>query len=112
AFDATVVHGQEDRTFLAGTKGSAISSGPSLSDQRVILTTAEGTSSPKLEGTWFREGFHGAMGELLCAIEEDREPLHGARGNLRGLELAFAAIASAREGVPKAPGQVERLPAS
>ncbi|HVC82710.1 MAG TPA: Gfo/Idh/MocA family oxidoreductase [Chloroflexota bacterium] len=112
AFDATVVHGQEDRTFLAGTKGSVVSSGPSLSEQRVILTTVEGTSSPKLEGTWFREGFHGTMGELLCAIEEDREPLHGARGNLRSLELAFAAIASAREGVPKVPGQVDRLPTS
>jgi predicted dehydrogenase len=112
AFDATVVHGQEDRTFLAGTKGSVISSGPSLSDQRVILSTAEGTSSPTLEGTWFREGFHGTMGELLCAIEEDREPLHGARGNLHSLELAFAAIASAREGVPKVPGRVDRLPTS
>jgi predicted dehydrogenase len=112
AFDATVVLGQEDRTFLAGTKGSVISSGPSLSDQQVILSTAEGASSPTLEGTWFREGFHGTMGELLCAIEEDREPLHGARGNLHSLELAFAAIASAREGVPKVPGQVDRLPTS
>jgi predicted dehydrogenase len=112
AFDGAVVHGQEDRTFLAGTKGSAVSSGPSLSDQRIILSTAEGTSSPTLEGTWFREGFHGTMGELLCAIEEDREPLHGARGNLYSLELAFAAIAAAREGVAKVPGQVDRLPAS
>jgi predicted dehydrogenase len=109
AFDATVIHGQEDRTFLAGTNGSAVSSGPSLTDQRVILSTARGTSSPALEGTWFREGFHGTMGELLCAIEEDREPLHGARGNLHSLELAFAAIASAREGMPKVPGQVDRL---
>jgi hypothetical protein len=51
------------------------------------------------------------MGELLCAIEDDREPLHGARGNLYSLELAFAAIAAAREGVAKVPGQVDRLPA-
>ncbi len=111
AFDATVAYGQQDRTFLAGTRGSA-SIGPSLSVQSVEIYTAEGYATPVLEGTWFREGFHGAMAELLCAIEEDREPLHGARGNLRSLGLAFAAIASAHDGLPKAPGVVRRLPSA
>jgi len=109
SFDATVAYGQQDRTFLAGTRGSAVSIGPSLSEQSVEIYTAEGYATPALEGTWFREGFHGAMAELLCAIEEDREPLHGARGNLRSLELTFAAIASARDSLPKAPGEVRRL---
>jgi predicted dehydrogenase len=109
-FDGRVIHGQEDRTYLAGTKGSAVSSGPSLSEQTVTLFTAEGHCSPSLRGTWFPDGFHGAMGELLCAIEEGREPLNSARDNLRSLELTFAAIASAREGVAKIPGEVRCLP--
>jgi predicted dehydrogenase len=108
-FNATVVYGQEDRTFLAGTLGSAVSSGPSLSEQTVTLYTTEGHSSPNLQGTWFREGFHGAMAELLCAIEEEREPLNSARANLRSLELAFAAVASAHAGVTKKPGEVRSV---
>lgn len=110
SFNADVTHGQEDRTFVAGTKGSLLSVGPSLSEQRVKLFTAEGAAEPKLEGVWFREGFHGAMGELLCAIEEGREPLNNARDNLRGLALCFAALESAERRRPQSPGQVKRLP--
>jgi len=49
------------------------------------------------------------MGELLCAIEEGREPLNGARGNLTSLALTFAAIASAHRGVAVAAGSVRSL---
>jgi hypothetical protein len=63
-----------------------------------------------LEGAWFTDGFHGTMGELLCAVEEQREPLNSARENLKSLALCFAAIASASEGKPKIPGKVRRLP--
>jgi hypothetical protein len=49
------------------------------------------------------------MAELLCAIEEGREPVNNARGNLRGLGLCFAAIASAAEGVVKPPCGVRKL---
>ena len=65
---------------------------------------------PELKGEWFDDGFHGTMGELLCAIEEDRTPYHHAAGNLRSLELAFAAIASSHDGQPKRVGDVRRLP--
>ncbi|MFN0084779.1 MAG: Gfo/Idh/MocA family protein [Blastocatellia bacterium] len=109
-FNADAVHGQEDRTMIAGTKGMLVSSGPSLSEQTVTLHTEDGDAQPALEGTWFREGFHGAMGELLCAIEEARPPLNNARGNLRGLALGFAAIASANEQRPVRPGEIRRLP--
>ena len=109
-FNATVMHGQEDRTYLAGTNGSATSIGPSLSEQTVTVYTPAGYVHPPLEGTWFHEGFHGTMAELLCAIEEKREPANSARGNLHSLALAFSAIASAHEGVPKLPGEVRRLP--
>ncbi len=109
-FNATVVHGQQDRTTLNGTLGTAQSVGPSLSEQQVTLFRAEGHSIPALEGTWFREGFHGAMSELLCAVEEQREPNNSARNNLRSLALAFAAVASTRSGQPEVPGNVRRLP--
>ncbi len=97
---------------MTGTLGSLTSAGPNLGEQTVTLTTAEGAASPVLEGTWFNDGFRGAMGELLCAIEEDREPENSARGNLRSLALCFAAIASAREGREVRLGEARRLPAA
>ena len=60
----------------------------------------EGSVTVPLEGSWFESGFQGTMGELLCAIEEEREPGHGARDNLRSLELCFAALRSADSGQP------------
>ena len=52
------------------------------------------------------------MGELLCAIEEGREPQNSARDNLHSLEVCFAACASSLDGAPKIPGEVRRLPGS
>lgn len=109
-FNANVKYGQQDRTFVAGTKGSITSTGPSLSEQTVTLHTEEGSATPRLEGTWFREGFHGAMAELLCAIEENRDPVNRARGNLRSLGLCFAAIASSINQTPVTPGEFQQLP--
>jgi predicted dehydrogenase len=109
SFNAANRFAQCDRTLICGSKGTALSAGPSLSEQSVSFTTARGTASPKLEGTWFESGFQGAMGELLCAIEQRREPLHSARNNLATLELAFAALASAERGEPAVPGSVRRL---
>jgi hypothetical protein len=51
------------------------------------------------------------MGELLCAIEEKRQPVHHARNNLASLQLCFAAVASAERNEPVVPGSVRRLPA-
>jgi hypothetical protein len=36
------------------------------------------------------------MGELLCSIEDDREPSTSARTNLKSLAIAFAAVASSK----------------
>ena len=52
----------------------------------------------------------GTMVELLCAIEEKRQPSNDARSNLRSLELSFAAVASAMRHEPIVPGTVRRLP--
>ncbi len=105
-FNANVRYGQEDRTFVAGAQGSGVSYGPSLSDQTVELYGEDGVARPVLSGTWFHEGFVGAMGELLGAIEQGRQPSNGARDNLRSLALCFAALASADAGRPVVPGEV------
>jgi predicted dehydrogenase len=110
SFNATVVHGQQDRTYLAGSTGSLISIGPSISEQTVTYYAEHGHATPALQGTWFREGFQGAMAELLCAIEDQREPLNSARDNLRSLALTYAAVASTRDGLPRIPGEVRALP--
>ncbi len=110
SFNAATKFGQHDRTVLVGTNGTIQSNGPGLQDQTVTLYTEDGTDSPELEGKWFNDGFHGAMGELLCAIEEDRVPYNNPVDNLRSLALAFAAIGSAHDGQPKKPGDVRVLP--
>lgn len=112
AFNADVRAGQNDRTYVAGTKGTVVSDGPSLSEQTITFYAGDTYAQPQLRGTWFREGFHGAMAELLRAIEEGREPENSARLNLRSLALCFAAIASARDGVARPPGDARRLPNS
>lgn len=109
-FDAHVPFGAEDHTYIAGTRGTITSRGPNLAEQQVTLFTADGIAKPQLVGNWFPDGFHGTMGELLCAIEEDREPINSARENLDSLALCFAAIESAGDGLPRVPGQVRRLP--
>jgi predicted dehydrogenase len=102
--------GQSDRTVVVATRGTLISAGPSLSEQQVTLYTSEGIARPALEGTWFTSGFEGAMAELLCAIEDQREPENSARANLESLALCFAAMASAESGQPVAPGEARRWP--
>lgn len=108
-FNGHVQFGQEDRTVICGERGTLRSFGPSLSVQTVEVHTAAGNATPPLEGTWFTNGFQGAMGELLCAIEDDREPSHAARRNLDSLALCFAALASAESGKPIEPGSVTSI---
>ena len=108
-FDGATAHGPRDTTCIAGTKGSLCSDGPDLGQQIVTLTTAAGRATAPLHGTWFNDGFRGAMGALLVAIENDAEPANGAVENLRSLALAFAAIRSRRIGQEVAVGQATGL---
>ncbi len=109
SFDAETLFGPQDRTVIVGTRGSYVSAGADLKTQQVTLTTAEGVYQPKLVGRWFPDGFAGAMGELLCAIEEKREPSNSAADNLKSLALCFAAVASSESHMPKFPGEVRTI---
>jgi predicted dehydrogenase len=108
-FDALTRHGAMDETYVTGTLGALHSTGPDLSHQSVTLFTEAGIARPVLSGGWFQEGFQGTMGELLCAIEENRMPSNNAHDNLRSLALCFAAIRSAETGEPQIPGAVRSL---
>ncbi|MCY4377295.1 MAG: Gfo/Idh/MocA family oxidoreductase [Spirochaetaceae bacterium] len=68
--------------------------------QSVVVRTASGDYSPRLEGAWSPDGFTGAMTELLAAIEEGREPEHSGRDNLASLDLTLQAIAATSEAEP------------
>jgi predicted dehydrogenase len=48
-----------------------------------------------LDGAWFPDGFAGTIGELLCAIAEEREPYNAASHNLLSLQMTLAACESA-----------------
>lgn len=108
-FDGAIPTGARDTTFVGGTIGSLISDGPDLGNQAVRLTTAQGMARPSLQGQWFNDGFRGAMGALLCAIEDDAEPANSARENLRSLALTFAAIRSRSTGREVEIGAARRL---
>jgi len=108
-FDGGAPHGPRDTTYVGGTSGSLVADGPDLGAQRVTLTTTEGIAQPKLECQWFNDGFRGTMGELLCAIEEGREPSNSARENLFSLALAFAAVRSRITGQEVEVGAARRL---
>ena len=109
-FDGAVRHGPHCTSFVGGTRGSVRSEGPGINEQAVTLSTERGVARPALEGAWLNDGLRGAMGELLSAIEDDRTPENDARANLASLALAFAAVASSREGHAVAVGSIRRVP--
>jgi predicted dehydrogenase len=109
-FDGFTRFDRLDRTLLVGSQGTIRSEGPNTEQQRVELVTAAGVSRPRLRGSWFPDGFHGTMAELISAIAENREPSHSARNNLASLALCFAAVASAERSEPVQPGSVQQLP--
>lgn len=65
-----------------------------LGSDYVELEKGDISARYHLEGAWYMDGFAGAMGELLCAIDEHREPYHSAQHNLLSLQLTLAACRS------------------
>jgi len=108
-FGGDTRYGQQDETVVVGSHGTLRSVGPGLNHKQVSLHTAEGFGSIDPEGTWFEQGFEGTMSELLCAIEQNREPFHSARNNLATLALTFAAVASADSQREEVPGEVRSI---
>jgi len=61
----------------------------------------------ELEGQWFTDGFAGAMGELLSAVEEQRAPENSADHVLASVRLGWEAVASAEAGgLPRHPSDL------
>jgi predicted dehydrogenase len=111
-FDGFTRFDHLDRTLVVGSAGAIRSTGPSNHFQRLEMTTSEGLARPRLKGSWFPDGFHGTMAELLSAIAENREPSNSARNNLASLSLCYAAVASAERGEAVKPGSVRQLQAT
>jgi len=61
------------------------------------LLDPHGWHAPELEGRWFPHAFIGPMGELMRAIEEDREPENSVEDNLVTMQTVFAAYRSMKE---------------
>jgi len=78
-------------------RGAVLGSGP-VSGQELLELERDGrTTRFQLDGSWHTDGFAGAMGELVTAIAEEREPYNSARHNLLSLELTLAACLSAED---------------
>ena len=109
-FDACTRQTSLETACVVGTEGVLWSEGPVCGATSVRLTTARGSALAHLEGSWFPDGFAGTMGELLCAVDENRVPTNNARDNLKSLEICFAAVAAADTGKTQKVGRVRRLP--
>jgi predicted dehydrogenase len=98
AFNGCSRFGPRETCTITGTNGTLHAVGDICGITSVDIHTADGIATAELEGVWFTDGFRGCMGELLCAIEENREPENSAADNLKSLALVLAAMRSADEG--------------
>ncbi len=87
--------------WIHGSEGTI--RGSILGDDFVELERGDERTRYRLEGAWYVDGFAGAIGELLQAIDAGREPYNSARHNLLSLELTLAACRSSdADGAPVA----------
>jgi predicted dehydrogenase len=78
-----------------------------IGSDRLELDDGTRRTPVTLSGAWFVDGFAGAMGELMCAVAEDRQPENSAADAAVSVLLVLAAAASAeRGGVPVDPAEV------
>ena len=106
SFDGHAPFGAAESLTITGTRGTLGARGPVVECSTLECWTAEGVCRPQLRGRWFNDGFRGAMGELLCAIEEDREPANSGADNLHSLALCLAALRAADTGTPQTPASL------
>ncbi len=80
--------------WIHGTEGTLRGSVLVGSDRLVLDRDGEVRELP-LRGQWFVDGFAGTMGELMCAIAEDREPENSAAHAAGSVRIMLAARDSA-----------------
>jgi predicted dehydrogenase len=61
---------------------------------------------PRWQERWFPDAFVGTMAQLMCALDEGREPEISGRDNLNTLVLVEAAYRSAAEGAAVRPAEL------
>jgi predicted dehydrogenase len=109
-FDACTRTKSRETAVVVGSKGILTAEGEVCNARNVELSTKAGRARPVLRGEWFPDGFAGTMGELLCAVEEKREPSNNARDNLESLALCFASMVSADTGKAQEVGAIRKPP--
>ena len=78
----------------AGTlRGSVL-----LDSDRLEVDDGSSRTAVPLSGAWFVDGFAAAMGELMCAVAEDRQPENSAADAAESVRLVLAARESAEQG--------------
>jgi len=82
--------------YLDGTHGSAMATHTELT--LALRDQPDARQVIKLRGSWFPDAFGAAMGELLQAIAERRQPLTSGADNLDTIRIANAAVESATTG--------------
>jgi predicted dehydrogenase len=72
---------------------------PEPTPSTLAYTTTESNTwhQPRWTQAWFPDAFVGPMAELLCALEEKREPALSGQDNLKTMALVDACYLSAKE---------------
>ena len=83
--------------WVHGTTGSLRGS-VLLDSDRLSLDRGDGAVDLPLTGAWFVDAFAATMGELMCAVAEDRQPENAAADAARSVALVLAAADSADAG--------------
>lgn len=86
--------------WIHGTQGTLRGS-VLIGSDRLELDRDGSTTSFALDGQWFVDGFAGTIGELMCAIDEGRDPENSAAHAAGSVRIMLAARESAeRAGAP------------
>ena len=83
--------------WIHGTTGTLRGS-VLLDSDRLELDDGQRRRNVALSGAWFVDGFAAALGELMCAVAEDREPENSAADAARSVGVVLAARESAERG--------------
>lgn len=110
AFSAHAKHGPRESFCAVGSKATVRGDGPVCAIERLDYHGPRGHAEVTLTGRWFPDGFRGALGEFLWAVERGTPAPHAAADNLRSLEICLAAMRSADTGRAVRPGAAVRWP--